>query len=300
MSNLTDGDRVLPLCYRCNHKVTSHAVDDERRAECMECSCPEWENSPDGKPIYPASLDVIDAAADRYDPGHLLRVNAELRAEAREQEAAKEAAYQKIYRLAECNESMREPVARLRDFLEMPAEGEGAVINTAAQSLLAGRDEILRLNDVVEEYDALRETIAESLPRYVLDDGSGDDADETETIEYAGREIQRLTARHAELRTVLGTLLNLFDPPGEAKRRHHAEDENGFWMAVSGTVNIGRQIIPKPPACRMCRGGGADEYGAECSDCDGEGYDAKAPITDAERRVWEAIARNVAERAKED
>ena len=104
----------------------------------------------------------------------------------------------------------------------------------------------------------------------------------------------------AELRTVLGALLNLFDPPGEAKRRHHAEDERGFWMAVSGAVQIGRKLIQKPPACRMCRGGGADEYGAECSDCDGEGYDAKAPITAAERRVWDAIARNVAERAKEE
>lgn len=26
-----------------------------------------------------------------------------------------------------------------------------------------------------------------------------------------------------EMRVVLGALLNLFDPPGEAKRRHHAE-----------------------------------------------------------------------------
>lgn len=79
MPNLTEGDQLLPLCYRCNHKVTSHAVDDEARAECMECSCPAWENSPDGRPIYPAPLDVIDAAAERYDPGHLFRVNADLR-----------------------------------------------------------------------------------------------------------------------------------------------------------------------------------------------------------------------------
>lgn len=46
----------LPLCYRCNHKITSHAVDDEDLRECMDCECPQWENSPDGKPIYPAPM----------------------------------------------------------------------------------------------------------------------------------------------------------------------------------------------------------------------------------------------------
>lgn len=117
---------------------------------------------------------------------------------------------------------------------------------------------------------------------------------------HLGRVNADLRRSIAEHRVVLGSLLNLFDPPGEAKRRHHAEDENGFWMAVTGSVQIGRQLIPKPPACRMCRGGGADEYGAECSDCDGEGYNAKTPLTPAEQRVWDAIQRNVVERAKEE
>jgi len=45
------------------------------------------------------------------------------------------------------------------------------------------------------------------------------------------------------------------------------------------TRAVGRQRIHQPPACRMCRGGGADEYGAECSDCDGDGYDAKRGVT---------------------
>lgn len=78
MPNLTENGRVLPLCYRCNHKVTSHAVDDEARAECMEwgCACPAWENAPDGRPIVPADLHrrerealvVLSMLLDLHDP----------------------------------------------------------------------------------------------------------------------------------------------------------------------------------------------------------------------------------------
>jgi hypothetical protein len=30
---------AIPLCW-CDHKATSHAVDDEERRECMEFNCP--------------------------------------------------------------------------------------------------------------------------------------------------------------------------------------------------------------------------------------------------------------------
>lgn len=36
---------VIPLCARCNHKATSHVVDDEELRECMEwgCDCEQFE-----------------------------------------------------------------------------------------------------------------------------------------------------------------------------------------------------------------------------------------------------------------
>jgi hypothetical protein len=36
---------VIPLCDRCGHKATSHAVDDEERRECTEqaCACDAFE-----------------------------------------------------------------------------------------------------------------------------------------------------------------------------------------------------------------------------------------------------------------
>jgi hypothetical protein len=35
---------AIPLCERCNHKATSHSVDDEERRECMEfmCACEQF------------------------------------------------------------------------------------------------------------------------------------------------------------------------------------------------------------------------------------------------------------------
>lgn len=65
-------------------------------------------------------------------------------------------------------------------------------LNEAIRSQLE-RDEAER------ERDALCETICESLPRYVYDDGTDDASNEVETVEYAGREIKRLHARVAEL-----------------------------------------------------------------------------------------------------
>lgn len=38
------GETIIPLCDRCYHKATMHAVDDEELRECMEwcCSCGEF------------------------------------------------------------------------------------------------------------------------------------------------------------------------------------------------------------------------------------------------------------------
>jgi hypothetical protein len=54
------------------------------------------------------------------------------------------------------------------------------------------------LAEVTRELDALRESIDESLPHYVLDDGTGDEANELERVEYAGDEIRRVHRRLAE------------------------------------------------------------------------------------------------------
>ena len=37
--------RPIPQCWKCGHKATSHAVDDEERRECMEpcCGCQQFE-----------------------------------------------------------------------------------------------------------------------------------------------------------------------------------------------------------------------------------------------------------------
>jgi hypothetical protein len=112
---------------------------------------------------------------------------------------------------------------------------------------------------------------------------------------------RELVRERDEARLVLRMLLDLHDPPSEARRRRHAEDEHGWNLALGGAVRIGRQIIPRPDPCRMCRGGGADEYGAECGDCDGEGYKrAPEPVTPAEKAVWDRIRREVSERAREE
>jgi hypothetical protein len=86
-----------------------------------------------------------------------------------------------------------------------------------------------------------------------------------------------------ESMVVLSLLLDLHDPPSEAKRIKYSEDENGWSMALSGAVRVGRQIVPRPEPCSFCRGCGSDEYGAQCSDCDGDGFrGSPEPVMEAE------------------
>ena len=53
------GRVVIPLCERCGHKATMHAVDDEERRECMEfsCACEQFEKFIGGVVIREGSIE---------------------------------------------------------------------------------------------------------------------------------------------------------------------------------------------------------------------------------------------------
>lgn len=73
------------------------------------------------------------------------------------------------------------------------------------------RAEIARLRAAYEtatnEIDQYREAVDESLPNYVLDDGTHEEANRLETIEYAGRELTKLRAENERISNGCNDLL---------------------------------------------------------------------------------------------
>lgn len=105
-----------------------------------------------------------------------------------------------------CNEAMREPMRRLRAVVDMPAQGEGIVVDAVIARLAAAeraRDMALQDRDsavataaeIEEELGALKEAIAQHLPTYVNENDEDDHCDPVETVENAGRDLDAASDR---------------------------------------------------------------------------------------------------------
>ena len=82
---------------------------------------------------------------------------------------------------------------------EVKIEREKALADVARLRADLERSE-KRADEAAEEHNRIVEAIEEHLPRYVLDDGTGDEASPAETVEHAGDEIGRLRADVARLK----------------------------------------------------------------------------------------------------
>ena len=90
--------------------------------------------------------------------------------------AERDAAREEAARLTECNDAMREPMRKLRDAMQMPAQGEGYVVD----SIIEDR---ARLKRLVEDYDRrfamlakIAQGIDEKVGRYLEFHGPSCDA----------------------------------------------------------------------------------------------------------------------------